>query len=98
MNSFKIITRDYVHPLESLRHKDYVLVTPVWSGVTATHTSSWVCLRKNAIRLSRAILAGKVLINQRIATDVHGKTYVMHGGFLLVSARTMNADLKKLGF
>jgi hypothetical protein len=94
----RVDIKDYTHVLQELRGKDYVTVTPVWSGVDRQYDCSWVCLRKNAMRLQQAILAGKVLINPRIATDVNGKTYVAHGGFLKVSAKYINADLKRLGF
>lgn len=47
-------------------------------------------------RLRNAILSGKVFTNFRILTDVNGKTYF--GYDCSVHGRSMNADLKRLGF
>jgi hypothetical protein len=52
--------------------------------------------RKLAERLKRAIEAGVVYGRAAVATDVNGKTYLKSDW--RVFGRTMNADLKRLGF
>lgn len=49
-------------------------------------------------RLADAIKAGVVCVDQRVATDVNGATYVEHRGHLKVSGKYANADLKRLGY
>ena len=49
-----------------------------------------------AARLRRAILAGKVFGPGEIRTDIHGKTYVCATSRVL--GRTLNADLRRMGF
>lgn len=49
-----------------------------------------------ALRLKAAILAGRVFGPGTIHVDVNGRTY-LHAD-ACVMGRTMNADLKKLGF
>jgi hypothetical protein len=73
-------------------------VYPVWSGVDRPITSGWQVRNRDAVRLKRAIMAGAVCKSTRVATDVDGKTYVDHDGHARVSGRSMNADLKRLGF
>lgn len=58
-------------------------------GLDATH-------RKLAERLVKAIEAGVVFPNPKLAVDVRGRTYVSCG--LTVVGRRMNADLCRLGF
>lgn len=47
-------------------------------------------------RLVRAIEAGAVMPNPVVKEDKNGKTYVSHG--IAVLGRTLNADLKRLGY
>ena len=47
-------------------------------------------------RLSKAIFSGKATPNPEVKTDVSGETYVDTDFVIL--GRTMNADLKRLGF
>jgi hypothetical protein len=49
-----------------------------------------------AKRLVRAIEAGKVYAVKGVQTDVYGKSYLVAHSVVL--GRTMNADLKRLGF
>lgn len=72
------------------------------AGVDRPHTHGW-CLgsdtparRKLAARLMAAIEAGVVETDLEIHTDVFGGTYV--SGQSHVYGRTVNADLKRLGF
>ncbi len=61
------------------------------------HVSAWsVNSAKLAERLVRAIEAGKILVPVKVATDVLGKTYLAATSLIL--GRTLNADLKRLGF
>jgi hypothetical protein len=78
-----------------------IFIRPIWSGVDRPDTGGWsvrLSDRKLAERLAKAILAGVVCGGGSIKTDNGGKTYV--GGFKTphILGRTMNADLKKLGF
>ena len=49
-----------------------------------------------AQRLVRAIEAGRVYTVRTVATDVYGKTFLLTS--VNVLGRTLNADLKRLGF
>lgn len=49
-----------------------------------------------AQRLVRAIEAGRVYTVHAVVTDVNGKTFLLTS--VSVLGRTMNADLKRLGF
>jgi hypothetical protein len=49
-----------------------------------------------AQRLVRAIEAGRVHTVRTVATDVYGKTFLLTSANVL--GRTLNADLKRLGF
>lgn len=49
-----------------------------------------------AHRLKKAVDAGVVFKNVRVATDIHGKEYVT--GDCQILSRLMNAELKRLGF
>ena len=51
---------------------------------------------KLAKRLEKAINAGVVVTNQKIAKDDQGKTYVNDKSQVI--GRKLNADLKRLGF
>lgn len=58
-------------------------------GLTAKHG-------KLALRLQAAILAGRVFGAGIVRVDVNGKRYISADSKVL--GRTMNADLKRLGF
>jgi hypothetical protein len=49
-----------------------------------------------AERLAKAIRDGKVFVNPTIATDMGGKTYVSATSTVL--GRTVNADLRRMGY
>lgn len=55
-----------------------------------------VTSQRNAKRLIAAIEAGDVFHNLVVRTDVNGNTYLQASSH--VYARTMNADLKKIGY
>lgn len=78
-----------------------ITITPVWSGVECAENFSWGLLNKPgrlrlALRLKQAILDGAVLTNRRLDRTTTGKTYVAYD--IMVFARHMNADLKRLGY
>ena len=52
--------------------------------------------RKLAERLKRAVDAQKVHLNPQIKTDINGKSYV--SATITVNGRSLNADLKRLGY
>lgn len=73
-------------------------VVTTWNGVQITSGYNYVLgtrQRKMAERLRAAILAGKVFANPTICRR-RGKTYVSFTTKVL--GRTMNADLRRLGF
>lgn len=74
----------------------YVNVWVCWGGVDREVTMGWLVRQSIAPRLIRAIEVGAVMVNARIATDIHGQTYVAARS--LVSGKHPNADLKRLGF
>lgn len=72
-------------------------VTPVWGGVDRPRVGGIVVKdMKTAARLQRAYYAGAAYDTPTIQTDVNGKTFVWAPTRVL--GRTMNADLKKLGY
>lgn len=72
-------------------------VTPHWSGVDRPTASSWgVTCKGTAERLARAIVAGVVCVDAKLATDVNGDTYVDYRSTIL--AREMERELVRLGF
>lgn len=74
-----------------------ISVSPVWSGVDRPTSSGWAVKdMKTARRLERAIRAGVAYSKTEVRTDVDGNTYVSAKSVL--SGRTMNADLKRVGF
>lgn len=72
-------------------------VAPIFSGVDRPETFSW-SVRGQALadRLVRAIRAGVVCLGSAVQTDANGKTYVAFTSPVL--GRTLNADLKRLGY
>lgn len=81
--------------------KPTINVSIVWSGATLDRpTSGGFGLKPThlalAKRLAKAIDAGVVYLNPTVRTDVNGQTYVSSSCCVL--GRTLNADLKRLGF
>jgi len=77
-----------------------LLVKPIWKGVDRPFVGGWgipIDARTLAERLKRAIEAGVVHSDARIETDANGSTYVATTQ-VRVAGRTMNADLKRLGY
>lgn len=74
------------------------IVIPVWADVDRPKSSSYSCNtdHKLAERLAAAILAGVVLEEPSVQTDIHQQTYVSHG--FAIRMRCANADLKRLGY
>lgn len=76
-------------------------ISPIWQGVDRPNTggvliSDTPANRMLADRLKKAIEAGVCYRFESICTDRNGKTYVgAHAGFM---GRTLNADLRRLGF
>jgi hypothetical protein len=66
-----------------------------WTGVDRPRTYGIVA-GKHAARLARAINAGVVFHDPKVITDVDGNTFVSAAS--RVRGRTLNADLKRLGF
>jgi hypothetical protein len=70
---------------------------PVWAGVDRPTTGGMVCRdRKTANRLAAAIRAGKAYVPVAVKVDSYGHTYVETRANVL--GRTLNADLRRLGF
>lgn len=79
------------------RHDRTRTVEAHWSGVDRPCVGGWAVKdAKMAQRLKAAILAGVVYYDAQVHTDTAGKTYVHAPARVL--GRTMNADLRKLGF
>ncbi|SDH53382.1 hypothetical protein [Microbacterium sp. 77mftsu3.1] len=55
-----------------------------------------VSTTRNALRLAAAVRAGAVFHDFQVLTDRNGKTYLSASS--RVYSRTMNADLKRLGY
>jgi len=70
------------------------------SGASSVHGGGWSfnntsCNHKLCARFKRAIEAGAIFSNHRIAKSTSG-TYVETDGFIM--GKYMNSDLKKLGY
>jgi hypothetical protein len=81
------------------RDKDdgHLSVWPVYGGVDRPEgTGTAVKDMRMACRLRDALLAGKAVTIRGVRTDMNGKTYVDEQQH--VSAKYLNADLRKLGF
>lgn len=73
------------------------VVRPIWSSVDRPAGAGIVTrTRKLADRLADAIRAGVAVRASRVLRDVNGKTFVDQS--FSVRARTLNADLTRLGF
>lgn len=78
-----------------------ITVWPYWNGVDRPRGAGWglrntPAHRRLAERLKRALEAGAVYRSVTAAVDVNGNTYARTEGHLL--GRTLNADLKRIGF
>lgn len=75
-------------------------VWPVWTapGIEGDLNRSGYAVkdRKMADRLAKAIMAGAVYYDESVKYDVNGDPYVSASSRVL--GRTMNADLRRLGF
>ena len=73
------------------------VVYALWSSVDRPRGVGIVVrTRKLAERLQRAVQAGVAITVDRVMRDVKGNTYVQENR--VVRARTLNADLKRLGY
>jgi hypothetical protein len=80
----------------------FILVRPYWSGVDRKDGTGYSLPdtpngQRLAERLKRCMESMAMFPNARAATDNAGKTYATCDGYHVVG-RTMNADLKRLGF
>ncbi len=82
---------DYLPPDEK-----WFSVCPIYEGVDRPNVGGWVVAEKHVKRLTVAIMAGAACPATEILTDVNGKTYVDFTH--VVSARHINAELKRIGF
>lgn len=74
-----------------------LVVTPVYANVDRPNGTGIVAANpKIAARLTAAIRAGVTPVNAKVMRDTAGRTYV--AAEHRVSARTLNADLRRLGF
>lgn len=72
-------------------------VAPIFANVDRPHTGGWVVSRRSvAERLKAALLSGDAYESTEVVEDVNGKTYVATKA--KVYGRTMNADLKRIGY
>lgn len=78
-----------------------ITVWPYWKGVDRPQGAGWG-LRDNANghklarRLKAALESGKAFTKVSVAYDINGNTFATTQGRLL--GRTLNADLKRIGF
>lgn len=73
------------------------IVRTLWSGVDRSAGSGIVATnRKLADRLAAAIRAGAAVRSEGAFRDINGQIYVREA--FAVRARTLNADLTRLGF
>jgi hypothetical protein len=91
-----VLLRVDVTTCEESDLKGYMQVTPIWGGVDRPACFSWVAKPAVAERLRRAVMAGVVLLNPRVETDIHGQTYAGYDN--RVSGKYANADLRRLGY
>lgn len=76
---------------------DAFIVGPVWEGVDRPYTHGWAVAEKHVKRLVAAIEGEAANVAEhKVLTDVNGHTYVSFD--LPVMGRTMNANLKRLGY
>ena len=75
-----------------------VYVEYPYAGVDRPRTMGWQVGEKPrlAARLAAAIRAGRAMAPGTVRTDINGRTYVEAASYVL--GRTLNADLRRLGF
>jgi hypothetical protein len=81
---------------------DGLHVEVTWGGAALDRpcTSGWLLALVHAelaVRLATAINAGAVYSNPRIVRDCNGATYVQADSVRMLG-RTLNADLRRIGF
>ena len=87
---------------QSYRDQPSWVATPVWPSVvdrTITGSISFgnsKTAERTARRYAAAVMAGVVMYDLKVLTDIHGNTYVGHSS--RVMGKYANADLKRLGF
>lgn len=87
---------------QSYRDQPSWVATPIWPSVvdrTITGSISFgnsKTAEKTARRYAAAVMAGVVMYDLKVLTDIHGNTYVGHSS--RVMGKYANADLKRLGF
>jgi hypothetical protein len=75
-----------------------IVVQPIWKDVDRPIVGGWSCGMdtKLAGRLQQAIESGALFCKLEFKTDSSNQTYISATDLIL--GRTMNADLKKLGY
>lgn len=91
--------RPIIDRVEISSTKSEIVVTPVWRNVQR-QTPYSIALKpedfKLAGRLKKAIEDGRVFTKVQAKVDANGKTYPSFD--CAVMGRTLNADLKRLGY
>lgn len=83
--------------IEAFEDNGAFCVRPVWHGVDRPSTGGWVVKNMaTARRLEKAIMDMAVFSEAKVTVDVKGQTYV--ATMTKILARTVNADLRKLGY
>lgn len=91
---FTLVATKFRDPVDNTFH---VAVQANGDELDRRYVAGWsVPNEKLAERLVKAIHAGVVLDVNGVLTDVNGKTYLSCTSKVL--GRTMNADLKRMGF
>lgn len=86
--------------VEIVEDETGIIISPIWKGVDRPNVGGWGLLRTDrpmAERLKKAIEDGAIHRDARIEKDVDGRTYVTSTE-IFVLGRTMDADLKRLGY
>jgi hypothetical protein len=96
-------TQHFSHVETTLNEEGAIIVQPVWKGVDRPRVGGYslaATKRKLAARLAAALASPSVysayLGRCDLRTDIHGQTYI--SAFAPITGRTLNADLKRLGF
>ena len=80
-----------------IKSKDhYFSVSPIWEGVDRPCTGGWVVRSIHVNRMVKALKDGVVCGDPKRQVDRNGKSYIEYK--CLVSAKQLNADLKRLGY
>jgi hypothetical protein len=93
---FEMVAVMVEHNVDELGEEGWS-ISPLWSGVDRPTVGGWrLAKRRQADKLVEALMAGVVLYNLEVRTDVYGQTYVSSRS--RVHARTINVDLRRLGY